>query len=277
MIRAAFIEPVDDPDWKRWRSRAIQGTAALQQLVSEGKAPNIKRPLYKASQRWILPAFHGKCAYCEVKMTADQNRGEVEHYRPKAAVSDAEGNLVFVCEPGTEQKRPHPGYYWLAYQWQNLLPSCISCNRLSKVEGKVYGKFTRFPVMDNDYRWHPDREGEERPVLLNPWFDDPNEHLGFSLASGVIAWKTPRGKANIDILGLNRDKLVELRKGAFRAASLEAKEYLEAMGRNDDAGMEAFIEKLHSYQRGEPDFCAFRLAAVHDQRDRALKGLLRIA
>ncbi len=38
---------------------------------------------------------------------------DVEHYRPKNAVADTE----------------HEGYWWLAMDWTNLLPSCIDCNR----------------------------------------------------------------------------------------------------------------------------------------------------
>ena len=60
-----------------------------------------------------------KCAYCERHCKA-----EIEHYRPKAGIS----------EDGT-----HPGYYWLCYEWSNLLPSCHECNASG-------GKMNQFPV-----------------------------------------------------------------------------------------------------------------------------------
>ena len=47
----------------------------------------------------------GKCAYCESKINAVGAR-EVEHYRPKG---------------GIEGVADHPGYWWLAHTWDNLL------------------------------------------------------------------------------------------------------------------------------------------------------------
>ena len=55
----------------------------------------------------------GKCAYCE-SFYAGTQPVDVEHYRPKGKVDGMAG---------------HPGYWWLAGRWENLLPSCIDCNR----------------------------------------------------------------------------------------------------------------------------------------------------
>jgi hypothetical protein len=58
--------------------------------------------------------FHNKCAYCEKYI--EKGMFEVEHYRPKsAALGD-----------------PHPGYWWLASRWENLLPTCPGCNKALK-------------------------------------------------------------------------------------------------------------------------------------------------
>jgi uncharacterized protein (TIGR02646 family) len=84
----------------------------------------------------LFDAFLGKCAYCEVQFVLDQT-GDVEHFRPKAGVVDEH-----------DQRVDHPGYYWLAYEWSNLLPSCSKCNRLTKTkDGRRVGKGERFPVM----------------------------------------------------------------------------------------------------------------------------------
>ena len=45
------------------------------------------------------------------------DRGDVEHFRPKSAVLD---------DP------LHGGYWWLAYDFQNYLLSCSLCNRVRK-------------------------------------------------------------------------------------------------------------------------------------------------
>src|SRR5688500_10656800 len=66
----------------------------------------------------IQTLFHGKCAYCESNYT-NVHPVDVEHFRPK-------GRIV------VEGKPSKPGYYWLAARWENLLPSCIDCNRERK-------------------------------------------------------------------------------------------------------------------------------------------------
>ena len=48
--------------------------------------------------------FHGKCAYCESAFSSTQPV-DVEHYRPKGPVEGVVG---------------HPGYWWLAADWENL-------------------------------------------------------------------------------------------------------------------------------------------------------------
>jgi len=50
----------------------------------------------------------------------------------------------------------HTGYYWLAYTWANLYPSCVFCNQRRKdqptfdapVLGPATGKLDQFPVAD---------------------------------------------------------------------------------------------------------------------------------
>src|SRR5690349_1720738 len=60
--------------------------------------------------------FHGKCAYCESVYRA-VDALDIEHYRPKGGVTEDDD---------------HPGYWWLAGVWSNLLPSCPPCNQLRK-------------------------------------------------------------------------------------------------------------------------------------------------
>lgn len=71
--------------------------------------------IYKAAaiKAELDKLFHGKCAYCE-RFFASGAPVDVEHYRPKG---------------GVEGDTTHRGYWWLAMEWSNLLPSCIDCNR----------------------------------------------------------------------------------------------------------------------------------------------------
>ncbi len=62
----------------------------------------------------LVEMFHGKCAYCESKITV-VTYGAIEHFRPKSAYID------------------------LTFEWKNLLLSCDVCNDASH-------KGTKFPI-----------------------------------------------------------------------------------------------------------------------------------
>jgi hypothetical protein len=55
----------------------------------------------------------------------------------------------------------------------------------------------------------------EKPYLLHPAIDDPNHHLRF-LKDGSVESLTLKGKISIEVYGLNRDRLITLRKGIIR-------------------------------------------------------------
>lgn len=143
--------------------------------------------------------FHGKCAYCESYFAGTQPV-DVEHYRPKGAVEGIES---------------HRGYWWLAMRWDNLLPSCIDCNRrrvqkislppeeqinapgepsrlglaklgayrdLDRTQSAKVGKASVFPLSDEKTRaFQPDQEANEARLLLDPTRDNPDDHLIFAV------------------------------------------------------------------------------------------------
>ena len=79
-------------------------------------APNAKGYPFKEYKGYDVTyrlrlLFHNKCAYCESDLGDNL---DVEHFRPKGGVTE---------EPG------HSGYWWLAHDWTNLLPSCTPCNQ----------------------------------------------------------------------------------------------------------------------------------------------------
>jgi hypothetical protein len=58
--------------------------------------------------------FGGKCAYCE-SVFDERRQLEVDHFRPLYNSLGLDG-------------APSPDHYWwLAYDWENLLPSCVEC------------------------------------------------------------------------------------------------------------------------------------------------------
>lgn len=172
-----------------------------------------KRDKVKAT---LTELFQGKCAYCETRYSSSQPM-DVEHWRPKGLANRGDGL--------PDMK---PGYYWLAAEWDNLLPSCIDCNRSRKqivpphnTEVKL-GKANQFPLADEAQRVTDHLSAahiaNEQPLLLHPCVDDPTEHLEFTPeavvrprldANGV---PKPKGVHSIDVFALNRAGLVFSRR-----------------------------------------------------------------
>ena len=157
--------------------------------------------------------FNGKCAYCEYRYDAGAPC-DVEHYRPKGGV-EVDGKLK------------EPGYYWLAADWMNLLPSCVDCNRkryheFADDEPEARGKANMFPIGDPGKRAKaPGEEANEERVLLHPYLDDPQEFLTFIENGAIQALKGPddqpkqKGLMSIRVYGLDRPNLSKAREDVW--------------------------------------------------------------
>lgn len=154
-----------------------------------------------AIRQHLLGLFHGKCAYCESPLDG-AGAADLEHYRPKS---------------GVLEDKAHPGYWWLALEWFNLLIACRACGS---------AKRNRFPLHDDATRaFGPgDDIGAEAPLLLNPYTDAPDAHLLFDDA-GLAAGITEEGRVTIAVLDLNRPGLVEAR----RASAAQAEKLVRLM------------------------------------------------
>ncbi|WP_200551975.1 AAA family ATPase [Kosakonia sp. LAM2021] len=147
----------------------------------------------------LYDLFQGKCAWCESRINSTAS-GDICHYRPKGAVAES---------------RKHPGYWWLASQWENLLLSCPACNRPHQYNGVIAGKSSRFPLEDETQRaFEPGWEEREKPLLLDPTSDDPARHFVYDWEGNILS-ETPEGQMTITIIGLNRPALVEARRSAL--------------------------------------------------------------
>jgi uncharacterized protein (TIGR02646 family) len=209
-MRRIHLQQPSTKEWQRWLRDCQKETKILQDAIDLGE-PVVFKDLYKRRKEFWFDndsPFYGKCAYCECYITGFQH-GDIEHFRPKGGVTDEFDRVI-----------PHPGYYWLAYDWRNLLPSCIACNQATSVNNKKIGKHNRFPVIGI----HAQNQSEianEQPLLINPASenddDDPGKHLGIDLTTGLMIPLTERGKMCIEIFGLNvRDRLLEERRTACR-------------------------------------------------------------
>jgi hypothetical protein len=220
MIRIVFKEP-ETSIWQRWIRDCEAATNELKNAYENKKSVEVtdlyKRKKIKSEVYFAKGGpFRGRCAYCESHI-ADFQHGDIEHFRPKKVVTD-EYDAPILVHTADGEELEHPGYYWLAYKWSNLLPSCITCNQPS---GEGIGKRNRFPVEGGKYAIKEDEVCEERPLLFNPIDpndEDPEEHLGIDLDSGLMILKggSNRGKICIKVFGLNiRDQLVNERRSAM--------------------------------------------------------------
>jgi uncharacterized protein (TIGR02646 family) len=140
----------------------------------------------------LRDAQHGKCAFCESKV-AHVAHGDVEHFRPKGGFCQRKRGPL-----------ERPGYYWLAYTWENLLFACQLCNQRHKKN--------HFPLLNpaKRARSHRDAVADERPAFIDPASEDPAASLSFR--EEVPFPKNKRGTATIRALGLRRGPLNDARK-----------------------------------------------------------------
>jgi uncharacterized protein (TIGR02646 family) len=157
----------------------------------------------KAAKPALVELFHGKCAYCESPL-GSMAFADVVHFRPKAGVEESDGS------------RSHYYYSWLAYEWENLLISCALCD-------SSLGKRNSFPVLGSRAQLLAsvaECRATENSLLLDPCFDQPEEHLSFD-SSGSCAARSERGAVTIRLLHLNRVPLVEARHAAWTRILLD--------------------------------------------------------
>lgn len=194
------------PD-EAWFERARTATAAA---ISDGAAHVVRENLYRdpAVKIALEELFHRKCAYCETPLS--EVGWQVEHFRPKKRVAE---------------RIDHPGYYWLAYTWSNLYPSCAPCNQNLEdkpiwedpVPGETAGKWDKFPLeVEDDRAMSPEDDlGAETPLLLDPCSDDadPEVSLRYTVEGDIEpAPGDRRAETTIQILHLKRRRLRDRRK-----------------------------------------------------------------
>ena len=140
----------------------------------------------------LIEAQHGKCCYCERKIGSD---GDIEHFRPKAS-----------CCQGENFPLERPGYYWLAYDWNNLFLACSTCNQRHK---KNF-----FPLADPAKRAknHHTDVLQEVPLFINPAQTDPARHIAFRKEIPYAKNGNRYAMATIKALGLDRENLNEKRR-----------------------------------------------------------------
>jgi len=169
---------------------------------------NIKKESYNSGSKYndnaktvkntLKKIYYYKCAFCEASLK--NSYAEIEHFRPKKS-----SNLSR-CDSSKS-------YYWLAFAWDNLLPSCKMCN-ISKsncfdiYEVRVnYDKDTLEFLHTSLQKYHD----IEKPKLLHPEIDKFEKDIHFQ-RKGKMVTDNERVKYTIKVCNLNRKYLSELRE-----------------------------------------------------------------
>lgn len=173
--------------------------------------------------------FGNKCAYCEANF--DNEDLHTEHFRPKKKV-------VKIDDPDQE------GYWWLAAQWENLLPACLHCNRSAGTDYRENienepGKGNCFPLLDQTSRArNAGALTSERHSLLDPSVDEPAQFLSIKSTDGMyflepretnmVSTSFRRADATLSVVRLNRSGLVRSRTKHVLNVIECTKEYISA-------------------------------------------------
>lgn len=217
--------------------------------------------------------FNKKCAYCE-SIYGAVSIFDVEHYRPKAEIEEYMTKTKF-----------KPGYYWLAWDWFNLFPSCENCNRRinrkiwNEPNSRLSGKGNLFPIENEKNRAKkPGEESNERPLLLNPCVDYPEQHLDFTddglVKPKIIKGKeSEKGKISIDIYGLLREDLVYSRKSILKSLEARIKNIIEYDRESQTAPRNSFllkklddeINELKDYLKEESPYTAMSKQIIKEK------------
>lgn len=136
---------------------------------------------------------NSKCAYCETHLEGYCGRF-ISHYRPLSNAADPQRNIENIeC------------YAWFAYEWQNLMLICNDCNshklNYFPITGRTASAFSSWRTA----------QIQEQPLLLNPFEDNPADHLMFD-TDGVVLGTSEEGKTTVELINLNRTTLCNRRK-----------------------------------------------------------------
>jgi hypothetical protein len=191
---------------------------------------------------WLLKnVFNNKCAYCETPLP--RQSGHAEHFRPKGGVKykTEKKSITAFTKDALENQIEHPGYFWLAYNWKNLLPSCELCNAGGGKKNQFPCKAPHLLILPltnaelanikeppiasgkwpGKYYLKPgDLDEREKTKLLHPYFDDPEKHIIFGYAGIEAPTQNDNGepseigRTSIEVYDLGNENLRRERQRA---------------------------------------------------------------
>ncbi len=237
-----MIKLEEQPEPPNFQDAARAAKDAVRTVFEDFLEPDVhaKGPEYpKVDDVWgnfkadLSQAYYMRCAYCE-DFAIGTAAGDIEHYRPKKRIrqlnpehTGREKEHLINISGRKYIKGSTTGYWWLAYEWTNYLLACPPCNQkwksdLFPVKGDT--NVTTRPLIDN----HDD----EVPLLINPVYTDPDNHLSFD-RDGIVIGLTDEGWATIATVGLWRPSLVKKRADRLKSIELNIRSIEKEMQKPD--------------------------------------------
>ena len=278
-------------DWEQFKKDRANWKKSPQ-----GTAPVFKAKLdddiWKGFRDWLkLHVFHNKCAYCESRIVGFP--GDTEHFRPKnrvRIVEDDDSSIVKVIDEEGEEIE-HPGYFWLAYHWQNLLPSCQFCNAaggkldlfpvekkhvavrkltVKEIDEGLLDKITPSQVDPSVFYLEPqDLDRLEGRLLIHPYYDNPAEHLFFNVSGEAEVWdNSAKGEWSRKVYNLDEASKLNARRDE---QAIARGRYMALMGTTDDEINElkrAAKKFMDDYFSGPYPYAAAVFDFIHDRLEK---------
>lgn len=138
---------------------------------------------------------YNKCCFSEAKFIGG-DYPHVDHFRPKKRID--------ILQTG---EKLFPGYYWLAYDWENL----FLCKELINCSYKK----NYFPLVNESERNRNHHDTYiEKNILIDPSKENPRDHIIF--VEHEPKPLTIKGRENVELLGLRDSSFTEARRKRFR-------------------------------------------------------------
>ena len=229
------------------RVRAERRGGGPVEIGKQYNLPEVRAALHEAQ--------HATCCYREFPI--QKMATHLEHLRPKEKALRGPG-------------RPEHGYWWLTWDWENLLLACSACNLTKGI---------KFPLSPRGgvLRQRATPPGPERPLFIDPAAEDPLKLIRFSYVGGrwrpIPRKRGLRAKTTIREIGLDApdllDRYREYIEGVINHLTRDVRARIRA---NDPVGVKAAWARLRGilFSRTAP----FK-ALSYDVLDRRFPGALR--
>lgn len=185
--------------------------------------------------------FYGKCGYCEIKIESPEY-GTIDRFRPHNGVRDKKDYFKDL-------------YWWLTYDWDNLVFSCRECNQYKANYFPING--TRMLVRQNDLQ-------NEFPLLIDPCSEEPSLHFMYDDKGNIIP-VTDKGSQTIDLLRLNRTNLTEKRLAAKKEIIDLAEELIKKGHKDVLVAKINYLTKIFNGDDYSIEFLAYKRWVIHNE------------